>query len=141
MSGDGTQIDDTTLITSFEQCTISTAEWNHRAHIRVGFLYARQDSLDDAISRMRAGLQALNEAHRVPEAAGRGYHETKTVAFMRLIHAACKYQAFVSSEEFCKRNSELTAKDVLFHYYSRERLASLQAKITFLEPDLAPLPT
>jgi hypothetical protein len=79
-------------------------------------------------------------AHRVPDEPGRGYHETITVAFMWLIHAACARQICASSVDFCERHPELLKKDVLLRYYSRERLASAEAKVLFIEPDLKPLP-
>jgi len=135
-----TPVDDADLLAAFEQATLPAEAWNHRAHVRVAFTYARQGDLNTALQRMRAGLQALNAAHRVPNHADRGYHETITVAFMRLIHAACRRYTFASSADFCDRHPELVQKDALLRYYSRERLKSLEAKAAFVEPDLAPLP-
>jgi hypothetical protein len=59
---------------------------------------------------------------------------------MRLIYAACRHQTFASSAGFCDGHPELMQKDVLLEYYSRERLRCLEAKTTFAEPDLKPLP-
>jgi hypothetical protein len=136
----GNPIDDGGLMAAFEKGLLQPEWWNHRAHVRVAFAYARQCDLNAALAQMRAGLLALNAAHAVPDSADRGYHETITVAFMRLIHAACRNQTFASSAEFCDRHPELMKKDALFHYYSRERLTSPEAKAAFVEPDLAPLP-
>jgi hypothetical protein len=133
-------IDDAALMAAFENAVLPAEAWNHRAHVRVAFTYARQIDPNAAVERMRAGLHALNDAHRVPDVADRGYHETITVAFIRLIHAACRHQTFASSVEFCDCHPELMHKNVLLHYYSRERLKSLEAKTTFVQPDLKPLP-
>lgn len=139
--GDATSpLDDAALLTAFEQCTIPPAQWNHRAHIRVAFLYAREHDFEAALIRMRAGLRGLNAAHRTPETGTRGYHETITVAFLSLIYARCRAERYPSSQTFCDLNPELMSKDALLHYYSRERLFSSAAKARFLEPDLAPLP-
>jgi hypothetical protein len=133
-------LDDADLVVAFETAALPAEAWNHRAHVQVAFAFARQFDFNSALARMRTGLRALNAAHGVPHELDRGYHETITVAFMRLIYAACRQQVFASSTEFCNRHPELMKKDALLHYYSRERLASLEAKVAFLEPDLNPLP-
>ena len=130
---------DADLMAAFEGSTLAPQCWNHRAHVRVAYLYASLHGFDAALMRMRAGLTALNAAHRTPETVERGYHETMTVAFMRLIFAACRQQAFSSSAEFCDAHPELMTKEALLIYYSRERLVSGAAKQTFVEPDLLPL--
>lgn len=132
--------DDADLVAAFETAALPAEAWNHRAHVRVAFAFVRQSDFNSALARMRTGLRALNAAHRVPHEVDRGYHETITVAFMRLIYAACRQQVFASSAEFCNRHPELMKKDALLHYYSHGRLASLEAKEAFIEPDLNPLP-
>jgi hypothetical protein len=132
--------DDVELVAAFETAVLPMGVWNHRAHVRLAYIYASRYDLKTAVARMRVGLHALNHAHRVPDSVNRGYHETTTVAFMRLIHAACRHQTFASSSEFCDRHPELMQKDVLLEYYSCERLRCLEAKTTFAEPDLKPLP-
>jgi len=134
------EIQDADLIAAFERSLLPPHAWNHRAHVRVTYIYASQDGLEAALARMRIGINALNAAHRVPEAVDRGYHETITVAFMRLIVAACRQQPFQSSAEFCEAHPELMSKSALLVHYSRERLMSLAAKTTFVEPDLKTLP-
>jgi putative acetyltransferase len=140
MSGALEQLSDEELLAAFESCTLSCEAWTHRAHIRVGYLYASQCDLPAAIQRMRAGLKALNAVHGTPESLERGYHETITVAFLRLIQAAARKETFPSSEDFCQRHPELLDKNLLLKFYSRERLRSLEAKTQFIAPDLSPLP-
>jgi hypothetical protein len=134
------EMSDVDLIAAFECGVLPREAWNHRAHVRVAYFYASQHGLEAAVARMRIGVHALNAAHRVPEAVDRGYHETITVAFLRLIFAACRQQSFQSSAEFCAAHPELMTKNTLLLYYSRERLMSLAAKAAFVEPDLEPLP-
>ena len=134
------ELDDADLLAAFEGRSLPPEAWDHRAHVRVAYLYASQHGFEAALTRMRVGLKALNAAHRVPETVGRGYHETLTVAFRRLIFAACRQQAFQSSAEFCEAHPELMTKDALRFHYSRERLMSGAAKQMFVEPDLRALP-
>lgn len=132
---------DQELVAAFEAASLPKEAWTHEAHVRVGFLYARQCGLATAISRMRAGLIALNAAHQAPDELERGYHETITQAFVRLIDAAASRQKeWPSSGAFCAAHPELLDKNVLGRFYSRDRLISWEAKTSFVEPDLAALP-
>ena len=130
---------DRQLLTAFENCTLPKAQWTHQAHVRVAFLYIRDHGLTRAIDHMRAGLQALSAARGVPDSAGRGYHETITLAFLHLIAAAHQTAPCTTSEQFCHRFPDLLKKSILQNYYSQEKITSPQAKTNFLEPDLAPL--
>ena len=132
---------DDELLAAFEGLTLPFDQWTHRAHVRVAYLYTSRSDSASAIERMRAGVKAYNAANQVPEAIDRGYHETTTVAFMRLIHAAVSIHGLApSSEAFCDRHPELLMKRVLLKFYTRGRIMSAEAKGTFIEPDLAPLP-
>jgi hypothetical protein len=133
--------DDVQFLHSFEQRTLPFGEWTHRAHVRVAWLFLTRFPVDAAIERVRSGIQAYNTAHNVPEALERGYHETITVAFMRLIDARRNHEATATSfDAFCSAHPDLLDKRVLLQFYSRERITSAEAKRTFIEPDLCPLP-
>lgn len=91
---------------------------------------------------MRRAIQAYNRATNTPEALDRGYHETMTQAFMRLIFTAAEQaEVGVTSDQFCERHPELLSKAILRRHYSSERLMTLKAKGEFVPPDLLPLPT
>lgn len=132
---------DAEFLQSFENCSLSTDAWTHRAHLRVAYLYAVQRPFPAALSRIRRGIQAYNAATNTPEALDRGYHETITLAFVRLVYACLARQGdFPDSNAFCGRFPELLDKQVLLRFYSRERLMTFDAKREFVEPDLATLP-
>ena len=134
-------MDDAQLLEAFEACTLPSEEWTHRAHVRVAYLYATRFPYAEALLRMRAGIKAYNKATDTPEGLERGYHETITVAFMRLVcHALREEGPFESSDEFCNTCARRLKKGVLLDYYSKERLISLEAKHNFVEPDLQSLP-
>jgi hypothetical protein len=132
---------DVELQAAFESCTLPRAAWNHRAHVRMAFVYASRQPLASALAQMRQGIQAYNASQQVPEALDRGYHETMTVAFMRLVHdGLTRNGPFPDSESFCDRHPELLDRFVLRKFYSRKRIVTLEAKQRFVEPDLAELP-
>jgi len=87
---------------------------------------------------MRNGITVYNKANQVSEALDRGYHETITVAFMRLVFEAAADQSN-SIEDFEQRRPELFDKRVLLRLYSRHRILSAEARATFVEPDLMPI--
>jgi hypothetical protein len=133
--------DDETFLAQYEACTWPEADWHHREHIRLAYLYLRQMPFEAALARMRGSLQAYNTTHDVPDALTRGYHETMTVAWMQLVHVALQqYGPAETADAFLEAHSELLCKRALLFFYTRERIVSWEAKRSFLAPDLAPLP-
>tara|TARA_E500000305_G_C3999337_1_gene226448 strand:- start:562 stop:1005 length:444 start_codon:yes stop_codon:yes gene_type:complete len=130
---------DQQLLIAFESCQMSHQEWTHEAHLRVAYLYCKECELELAIDKMTSGLKALNAAHGVVDAPERGYHETITQAFMRLVAQNLRLSSVASdSMLFIEQHPELKNRRVLLCYYTRDRIMSPEAKVTFLEPDLAP---
>ncbi|MCG8466714.1 MAG: hypothetical protein MJB57_00690 [Gemmatimonadetes bacterium] len=130
---------DSELRAQFEDGTLDPTLFDHRAHLRMGYLYVRAYPFDEALRRMRVGLRAHNAAH--PEHIEVGYHETITRAFLTLIANACHDAAEPAedSNAFCEAHRELSEAKVLNRYYSKELLASDTAKRTWVEPDREPL--
>ncbi len=130
-------MNDADLLAAFENCSLPTEQWTHRAHIRVAYLYASNHNLESATDRMRASIKAYNKATDTPEAIDRGYHETMTQAFMHLVFMANAHTGpHASSDEFCETHPELLTKKVLSDYYSRPLLMTWEAKAAFVQPDL-----
>jgi hypothetical protein len=133
--------DDAAFLAAFESQAIPFADWSHRAHIRMAFNYLSRHPLEDALARIRRGIQALNRAHGTLEAPTRGYHETLTIAWARVVAGAiAAHGPFRDSNDFCDRSPHLLQRTLMSVFYSRERLFSPEAKRSFVEPDLAPLP-
>ncbi|MCZ6690137.1 MAG: hypothetical protein O7H41_11075 [Planctomycetota bacterium] len=133
-------MDDETFLRQFEDLSLPFDQWVHRSHVRVAYLYLRRFSLEEAIGRMRAGIQAYNAKNDVPEGVTQGYHETATQAWMRLIHGAmAAHGPEKDSDAFCDTHPHLTKKTLLRLFYSRERISTREAKEGFVEPDLAPI--
>ena len=136
-----TPLTDAELLAQFEDCTLPAERWHHAEHIRIAYLCLRQHPFPDALNRMRAGLKALNTAQAVPESLDRGYHETLTVAWLRLVQVIlAEYDPAENALSFFEQHPELSQRKTLRLFYSRDRIMSWQAKAEFVEPDLAPLP-
>lgn len=128
---------DTEFLAAFEGRAFTRQEWTHEAHVRMAWLYLSRLPFAEAMGRVRAGIQRLNKAIGSPD----GYHETVTVAYVRII--ASRLLPHEPYEHFRDRNPDLfdrTSPALLLHY-TRERLDSPAARATFLAPDRAELPS
>jgi hypothetical protein len=133
--------DDETFLEQFESAAWPLAEWHHKQHIKVAYLYLRRYPFDTAIARMCAGVKKYNAAHNVPEGLDRGYHETMTQAWMRLVYfTLCEYGPAENAEAFYEMNPQLQQKKALRFFYTRETFMSPKAKAEFVPPDLIPFP-
>jgi GNAT superfamily N-acetyltransferase len=132
---------DAEFLARFEDRTLPFELWTHRAHIKVAYLYLRRFPLAEATARARAGIRAYNAKNRVPEGPHMGYHETLTCAWMRIVDAMIRtHGPAATADEFCDEQPYLTSRLLLRLFYSRDRIMAPEAKIRFVEPDLAPFP-
>src|SRR5580704_12909361 len=68
------------------------------------------------------------------------FHYTTTIAWTRLVAAACcESDSCDSFYEWIKTHPQLLNKYLLREHYSAGKLESLQARCGWLEPDLKPL--
>src|SRR5690348_15278697 len=95
---------DVVFLKAFEDCTLPSEEWKHRAHLKVAYLYLRAFPFEEALTKARQNIQRYNAATNTPENLERGYHETITVAWMRLVHHALSQAGPApSADEFLER--------------------------------------
>jgi hypothetical protein len=133
--------DDAAFIEAFERRALPFAEWVHAAHIRMAWIYLTRHGLDEALSRARAGIKAFNAANGIVDAPLRGYHETITQAWLRVVNATIRGQdPCATSMEFLEAQPHLRVRTLLRVFYSKNRMLSPEAKGSFLAPDLTPLP-
>lgn len=127
-------MDDDEFLDAFRCGTLT--DLPHLNHVRVVYLVTRRQGSDDAISLARRGLRALADAAGVPDK----YHETRTVAWARIIADRTIAAPGRSFAEFMELHPELRRKELLGDYYSTELLTSPRARAEFVPPDLRPIP-
>ena len=130
------------LATAFGARTLPHAEWTHVAHLRVGAWHVHHHCADAALTMLRTGIRALNDAHGTPNTATSGYHETITVAYVRLIAAflaACTDDEPLDGRVARMLAGPLGERRVLFRYWSEALLMSERARRQWVPPDRAPL--
>ena len=135
---------DPEFLAAFESLSIPLEQWSHRCHVRMAYLYLRAHGYDDGLRRIRDGINALNASHgdKIPkDQMDRGYHETLTVAWARVIAASMRGRdPGTDFDAFAAEHPHLLQKTLLRSFYSRARLMTWEAKREFVAPDLIPLP-
>ena len=120
--------------------TLPKSDWTHAAHF-ASALWLLHSGVDRA-RELPSLIRAYNEATGVANTASSGYHETITRASLRAAHAFLRTHAGRPLFEICNEllASPLGESKWLFAYWSRPRLLSVEARRTWVEPDLALLP-
>ena len=132
-------LDDVALWEGFVGARLPPAEWTHRAHLRMAWMFLRQHPLDAAHLLFRDGIIKLNASHGLTETVTRGYHETLTRVWLALVAAAMRRTpAIADSRQFLAACSAVLGKEAPMRHYSRDRLLSIEARARFTEPDLLP---
>jgi len=121
---------DDEFLAAFEATTLPLAAFDHRAHVRAGYLYLTRLGLGSAIDRFGKTLRAFATAH------GKGglYHETITVAFLALINEHIARSGAADWESFAAANPDLLDRNCLKHFYAPEELAAPEARAVFMLP-------
>jgi hypothetical protein len=122
---------DDVFLAAFEATTLPLAAFDHRAHVRAGYLYVTRLGFGAAIDRFSSSLKSFAAANGK---AGL-YHETITVAFLALINERVRLQSAEAGwAGFAAANPDLFAKDCLARFYGAEELAMPEAREVFLLP-------
>jgi hypothetical protein len=130
------------LVQAFADHTLPRSQWTHQAHLTVALWYFIHYSPAEATNQIRKGIQQYNAAHGIPTTPTGGYHETLTLFWCRLVQQflADRQAASLTLETVNALIQRCCDPKLPFVYYSRDRLLSLEARITWVEPDLQPLP-
>ena len=121
---------DDDLLAAFEATTLPLAAFDHRAHVRVGYLYLQRYGLGAAIERFGRALRAFAAANGKDGL----YHETITVAFLALINERIAESGSKRWEDFAASNGDLMNRNSLAQFYAPEELAAPEARRVFRLP-------
>jgi hypothetical protein len=123
--------------------TLPRADWTHEAHLAAtSYLLLRRPDidLDEALPGI---IRAYNQSVGGINSDTEGYHETITRLFLRgvrLFLAGADRQAPLHELVNQLLLSPMGRRDWPLHFYSAERLFSVEARRQFVSPDLAALP-
>jgi hypothetical protein len=117
--------------------TLPKSGWTHAAHFAAAFWLLRYRG-DAAFHDMPPLIRAYNESTGVANTDASGYHETITVASLRVARAWLSERPGMPLHAALVEllASSYGRSDWLLAYWSRERLFSVVARRAWVEPDL-----
>jgi hypothetical protein len=129
------------FIREFETHRLPKTLWTHEAHLVVGLWYLTHHSPEEALDIVRDRIRAYNEATGTQNTDTSGYHETVTRWFLHGIATGLPAQPDEPLPTVVGRllQSPLADKNWPLSYYTRERLLSVEARRSWIEPNLGTL--
>lgn len=132
-----TELTDPEFVRMFEGCELTTDNFHHRDHIRLAWIYVQRYGELEARVRIAGAIRKFAAHHGKSDK----YHETLTVAWLRLVACAVSRAAQGASfEQFTIEAPELLDKRTIEKFYSPSVLESEEARASWVEPDLQRLP-
>jgi len=122
--------------------TLPKAQWTHEAHLRAGLWHALRHEPSEALALLRQRISTYNVAVGGTNGDHEGYHETITGFYVHVIAHFVRCADRMRDEDDLADEliAQWGARDLPLRFYSRDLLQSTQARRTWMEPDLAPLP-
>jgi hypothetical protein len=129
-------LSDDAVLQAFEACQLDPSRFHHADHIRLAWLCVRRHGAAKAETLLLDGIRKFAQRAGAPQK----FHHTITIAWTRLVAAACsKSNSGESFSEWMESHPELLNKHLLKEHYSEERLEISEARAGWLDPDLKPL--
>ena len=123
---------------AFEAGAFAPADFSHRAHVRLAYVYLAESDVSMALERMRAALLTFLCHHDIPASK---YHATLTRAWILAVdHFMHRSPLASSADDFIDRNPPLLDSKIMLTHYSAEVLFSPEARRAFVEPDIQSIP-
>jgi len=129
--------EDRAFRSAFEGCTIAPSQFNHEAHVRLAFVYLTEGDVDLAVQKMRDALLNFLQHNGVPQSK---FHETLTRAWVLAVQHFMNRSTSTSASDFIAKNQQLLDSKIMLTHYSASVLFSADARASFVEPDLDPVP-
>ena len=129
-------LSDDAVLRAFEECRLDPAKFHHADHIRLAWLYVQRYGAHQAKALLLEGIRKFAQHAGAPQK----FHYTITIAWARLVAAACcKSDSSNSFYEWIAIHPELLNRNLMNEHYSAGRLESFQARCGWLDPDLKSL--
>lgn len=130
--------DDRRFREEFESGAFAPAQFDHRAHVRLAYVYLVGRDVESATVMLRSALLAFLRRHGVDPSK---YHETITRAWILAVrHFMEKSPTGDSAGAFIDANPTLLDSKIMMSHYSAELLFSDEARAKFVEPNLDDIP-
>ncbi len=130
------------FLRGFEQGTYPVRQWTHAAHLAMAAGYLTRMSAEEALPFLRERIAAYNVAQGGANTESSGYHESLTVFWIKLVssHLAALEPGM---PRIAKVRSTVDTfapqRDIFRRYWSFDVVKSVEARRTWVPPDLQPL--
>jgi hypothetical protein len=124
-------------------CTLPREAWTHEAHLAATTYLLLRRSDVDLDAELPAIIRRFNESVGGVNSETEGYHETITRSFLhgvRLFLDECDEDRPLHGLVNELLLSPMGRRDWPLRFYSRERLFSVEARLTHVDPDLETMP-
>jgi hypothetical protein len=127
------------FLAAFEARTLPKERWTHGAHLLTGACYVHTLGEAPAIDKMRLCVSRYNESVGGVNSDTSGYHETITIAWIKLLSALLRDTGPAPRAEFAALAvSRFEAdKGILRRYYDFNLVTSVEARRNWVPPTLA----
>lgn len=129
---------DRIFLADFEAARIAAADFHHREHVQLAYIYLCELPVEEARHRMKTALLRFLAHNNVDP---KKYHATLTGAWLLAVrHFMAKDTPRDSADAFIDANPALLDTRIMQTHYSNEYLFSERARAGFVEPDRDPIP-
>ena len=123
----------------FEACEIDAADFGHREHLRIAYIYLAQHPFGEGFGKMEGGLRNLLAHLGAPPSK---YHTTITTAWLLAVrHFMDECGPIADFQQFLEAGgARLLDQEIMSTHYSPEVLLSAEARSAFVPPDRQAFP-
>jgi hypothetical protein len=114
------------------------AQWTHQAHCLAGLYLLTQRPEIDLDRDLPGIIWRYNAAVGTPNSDSDGYHETITRFYLQALRSFLSRQPAGQSLAVLAQSfmaSRFATRDFPLHYYSKDRLMSVEARRVWVSPD------
>ena len=136
------------FLAAFEGGTLPKERWTHGAHLLTGACYVHALGQAGAIERMRVCVKRHNESVGGKNTETSGYHETITIAWIKLLDGLLTEVRAGSGENGAMVRAEFARlaverfvgdREIWKRYYEFDLVGSVEARRRWVEPTLGRL--
>ena len=127
---------DEQFLAAFEASQIANQDFHHRDHLRLAWIQIRRLGLAQATDTVATAIREFARRH----GHGDRYHETMTRFWVRVVGMGIDRHPTFAFDQLLAAEPHLLDKNLPYRHWSRERMASGEARQMWVEPDLRLMP-
>lgn len=127
---------DEQFLAAFEAGKIANQDFHHRDHLRLAWIQIRRLGLERAAQAVAVAIRKFAAHHGHADR----YHETMTLFWVRVVGMGVNRHPALAFHDLLAAEPHLLDKNLPFRHWSRERMASDDAKREWVEPDVRLMP-